>query len=73
MLQHWMARAVTVRGHLSDARHIELDQPGANSRKVIKGADLSALFGIELESSTTTQIASAATKAQRKPLKREQG
>jgi len=22
-----MARAVTVRGHLSDARHIELDQP----------------------------------------------
>ena len=22
-----MARAITVRGHLSDARHIELDQP----------------------------------------------
>ena len=35
---------------------------GAKGRKVIKGADLSALFGIELESSTT-EIAAAGTDA----------
>ncbi|HXI55457.1 MAG TPA: SWIM zinc finger family protein [Polyangia bacterium] len=33
---------------------------GAKSRKVVKGADLSALFGIELEPSTT-KVATAAT------------
>ena len=33
---------------------------GAKSRKVVKGADLSALFGIELESSTT-KVATAGT------------
>jgi uncharacterized Zn finger protein len=33
---------------------------GANGRKVIKGADLSALFGIELESSTTGETAAGA-------------